>query len=167
MMYDARQVANFILDCADERGAGLTNMSVLKHIYFAHGWHLASYSKPLIVNRIEAWEHGPVVRSVYDCFKVHGSGIITSRAMMIDWETGEELVANGNFSPDTKDLIKSIVTHYLRFGAFQLSDLTHVRDGPWDKIWNARDGKVRLNMEISNESIRQHFIQQGKTATLQ
>ncbi|WP_292636368.1 Panacea domain-containing protein [Novosphingobium sp.] len=166
-MHDARQVANFLLDCAEERGVKLTNMSVLKHIYFAHGWHLASYGQPLISNRIEAWEYGPVVRAVYDAFKTHGSGPISSRAEMTDWETGEVLIAQGNFTPEISNFLKSVLIYYSGFGAFELSDLTHVRGGPWDKVWNALDGKVRLNMAISNESIRKHFVGQGKNASLQ
>lgn len=166
-MYDARQVANFLLDCAQDRGVTLTNMGVLKHIYFAHGWHLASFGKPLISNRIEAWEYGPVIKAVYDNFKVHGAGPVTSRATMMDMHTGEILEARAHFSQDTEKLLRSILAYYSGFGAFELSDLTHVRGGPWDQVWNAGDGKVRLNMEISNESIRLHFIEQGKTATVQ
>jgi len=166
-MHDARSVANFLLDYARERGVPITNMAILKHIYFAHGWHLAAHGQPLITNRIEAWEYGPVVRAVYDSFKVHGAGPITTRATMIDWDTGEIRVARAAFSRDTSNLLRSILTYYSGFGAFELSDLTHVRGGPWDKVWNAGDGKVRLNMEITNESIRAHFIEQGKNATVQ
>lgn len=166
-MYDARQVANYLLDCARDCGVVLTNMSILKHIYFAHGWHLASFDVPLISNRIEAWEYGPVIKVVYDSFKIHGAGPITSRATMMDLDTGEFTEAQADFSVETEKMLRSILRYYSGFGAFELSDLTHIRGGPWDRVWNAGDGKVRLNMEISNESIRRYFIAQGKTATVQ
>lgn len=167
VMYDARQVANFLLDYADVRRVALTNMGVLKHIYFAHGWHLASRGEPLITNRIEAWEHGPVVRAVYDCFKASGSAPITTRASMLDWSTGQLVEARAVFPDETAELLRSILVYYSSYGVFELSDMTHVPDGPWDRVWNAGDGKVRLNMEIPNDSIRNHFIEQGKTATVQ
>lgn len=166
-MHDARQVANFLLDYADERGVVLTNMAVLKHIYFAHGWHLAICSQPLISNRIEAWEHGPVIRSVYDCFKAFGSDAITSRATTIDWETGEVVEARATFSVETQALLHWTLNYYAGYGAFELSAITHEADGPWNRVWNARDGKVRLNMEISNKVIQDHFVHQLKTASVQ
>ena len=166
-MHDAREIANFLLDYADERGVALTNMAVLKHIYFAHGWHLASCGLALVSNRIEAWEHGPVIRSVYDCFKSHGSMSITSRATMVDWSTGEIVEARAALSEETKGLLRSTLDYYAGYGAFELSAITHEPGGPWDRVWNARDGKVRLNMEISNKAIHDYFAGQSKTASIQ
>ena len=166
-MHDARQVANFLLDYADARSVALTNMAVLKHIYFAHGWHLASRRLPLISNRIEAWEHGPVIRSVYDCFKSFGATPVTSRATVVDWESGEIVEARAAFSDETITLLRSTLTYYAGYGAFELSALTHEPGGPWDRVWNARDGKVRLNMEISNRAIHEYFLSQSNTAVKQ
>lgn len=166
-MHDAREVANFLLNYAEKRGVALTNMAVLKHIYFAHGWHLASCEAPLVSNRIEAWEHGPVIRAVYDCFKSHGSMPVTSRATTIDWSTGEIVEAHATFSDETTRLLRSTLDYYASYGAFELSALTHEPGGPWDRVWNARDGKVRLNMEISNKAIRDYFVSQATTGSIQ
>jgi uncharacterized phage-associated protein len=85
----------------------------------------------------------------------------------MDLDTGEFTEAQADFSVETEKMLRSILRYYSGFGAFELSDLTHIRGGPWDRVWNAGDGKVRLNMEISNDSIRRYFIAQGKTATVQ
>ncbi|WP_165323548.1 type II toxin-antitoxin system antitoxin SocA domain-containing protein [Rhizorhabdus phycosphaerae] len=166
-MYDARAVANFLLDCADNCHKPLTNMELLKHIYYAHGWHLASEDKPLISNRIEAWEHGPVIRAVYDAFKVFGSSPITSRARIVDWATGEERIAEGIFSRETASLLQATLTYYAGYGAFELSALTHEPGGPWHRVWHRADGRVRMNMEITNELIKAHFLASSKTANVQ
>jgi uncharacterized phage-associated protein len=166
-MHDARPVANFLLDYADERGVTLTNMALLKHIYFAHGWHLASHGTPLVSNRFEAWEHGPVIRTVYDCFKKFDAGPITSRATTIDWETGEIAEAQAEFCAETADLLRATLDYYAGYGAFELSAITHEPGGPWDKVRNAGDGKVRLNMEISTKAIHDHFVEQSKIASIQ
>ncbi|GFZ79629.1 MULTISPECIES: Panacea domain-containing protein [Sphingobium] len=166
-MYDARAIANFMLDYADERRVALTNMAVLKHIYFAHGWHLAACGKPLISNRIEAWQYGPVIRAVYDCFKEFDARPITSRAYLTDWETGEVVAARADFGVDTIALLKATLDYYSGFGAYELSELTHMPGGPWDQVWNAGDGKVRLNMEISNQAIHDYFIKEAKSASIQ
>ena len=64
--HDARAVANFLLDAADTHNITLSITSLLKIIYFAQGWHLAKYNRPLIGQSFEAWEFGPVIRVVYD-----------------------------------------------------------------------------------------------------
>lgn len=166
-MFDGREVANFLLDYADERRVPLTNMAVLKHIYFAHGWHLASRGEPLVSNRIEAWQHGPVIRAVYDCFKHFDAEPITSRATVIDWETGEISEARAEFGEDTIALLRSTLDYYAGYGAFELSEMSHAPGGPWDSVWNARDGKVRLNMEISNSTIHDYFVNQAKSGSIQ
>lgn len=166
-MHDARQVANFLLDYADEQGVTLTNMALLKHIYFAHGWHLASRSAALVSNRFEAWEHGPVIRTVYECFKKYDAAPITSRATIVDWETGEVREARADFCAETAALLRATLDYYAGYGAFELSAITHEPGGPWDRVRNAGDGKVRLNMEISTRAIYDHFVGQSRFASLQ
>ena len=58
MTYDARQIANWFVNRAarDEKV-----MSMLKLTYFAHGWNLETKETPLFSNRVEAWQHGPVI----------------------------------------------------------------------------------------------------------
>jgi len=41
MAYDARGIANYLLDYADSKRQSVTTMSLLKILYFAHAWHLA------------------------------------------------------------------------------------------------------------------------------
>ena len=51
-----------------EEPEGLTHMRLQKLLYYAQGWHLAAFGRPLFVGRIEAWKHGPVVKEVYPRF---------------------------------------------------------------------------------------------------
>jgi uncharacterized phage-associated protein len=158
-MHDARGIANFILDHADASRCPLTNLALLKHIYFCHGWHLAKHGTPLVKNRFEAWEHGPVIRAVYDAFKHHGAKPITTRSTSIDWSTGEITTVRPQLDTETQRLIESTFAYYSGYGAFELSELTHTSDGPWYAVWHRRDRQVVLNMEIKAEAIMQHFRQ--------
>lgn len=166
-MHDARAVANFLLDRADEMNVALTNMEILKHIYFAHGWHLVAFGKPLITNRIEAWQYGPVIRAVYDSFKNFDSAPITSRATLTDWATGEVVIAESDLTEGAEVLITSTLAYYSGYRAFELSEMTHAPGGAWDRVWNAGDGRVRMNMEITNSMIRNDFERQASEATRQ
>jgi len=89
MSCDARGVANFLLDIADDRQRPITHLWLQKAIFFSHGWHLALKSEPLIKDPTEAWKMGPVYRSVYRCFKASGDEHINNRAEGLDLTTGE------------------------------------------------------------------------------
>jgi len=159
MAHDARAVANFILDYAETQGRRLTDMALLKILYFAHGWHLAQTGSPLIRNEFEAWKHGPVVRVVYECFRDHGEDPINSRATRFEPQTGRREIVGYSFSDFESALIKDIFDAYGSLGALRLSDLTHEPGSPWDMIWNAPDGRVTLGMRIPNAAIREHFVE--------
>jgi len=158
MSYDAREIANFYLDHADSRGMQMTIMSLLKVIYFAHGWHLARYGKPLVKNRFEAWQHGPVVRAVYESFKEVGKSPIRERATRFDPLTATHSAVNYEFTPEEGSFLREIFDAYGHLHAFRLSDLTHEPGSPWDHLWNETSGLTHPGMRISDESIRNHFM---------
>ena len=54
----------------------ITQIKLQKLIYFAHGFYLAIREKPLVKEKIEAWQFGPVITSVYHKFKDWGSNPI-------------------------------------------------------------------------------------------
>ena len=158
MPHDAREIANFFLDHADARGVSITNMSLLKLIYFAHGWHLARYGRPLVSNRFEAWPRGPVVRAVYECFQDAGDGPIRERATRFDPLTATRVPADYLLHAKEEDFLRQIFDAYGHLHAFRLSDLTHEPGSPWDQLWNDVGGATNPGMRITDESIRAHFM---------
>jgi uncharacterized phage-associated protein len=71
--YRALDVAVFILHRTDrEGGADVTPLKLQKLLYYAQAWSLALDDRPLFVDTIEAWEHGPVVPAVYHRFSSYG-----------------------------------------------------------------------------------------------
>ena len=56
------------------RGDLMTNLRLQKLLYFAQGWHLARFGRPLFDASIEAWPYGPVVPEVYRAYKEYGAG---------------------------------------------------------------------------------------------
>ncbi len=164
MTYDARQVANFFLDLADERGTPLTIMSLLKLLYYAHGWYLAEHNQPLINNRFEAWENGPVVRVVYRQFRDNGAMPIQNRAFFFDPVNRQKETAQHDFSNEVTSFLAAIFEEYAQHHAFTLSDMTHESGGPWDKAWNDKSGTVNPGMVISNEDIKQYFRRRASSS---
>jgi uncharacterized phage-associated protein len=86
-MYDARQVANCLLDIADSQNCPVTHLALQKIIYFAHGLSYARLGQPLLLNKIEAWKRGPVVRELYFAFNSYGERPINGRASLIDLQS--------------------------------------------------------------------------------
>lgn len=74
----AEQVANWFLahnayqSKDDEYIDPITHLKLQKLLYYAQGTHLAISGVPLFDENILAWEHGSVVREVYD--KYHEKG---------------------------------------------------------------------------------------------
>jgi len=155
--YDARAVANLLLDLADERRVSLTQMSVLKIIYFAHGWYLATKDRPLCSQPFEAWEHGPVVKVVRDAFKDSKKAYINKRATRLILNTGEFVEVVPEFTADDRSFVTNIFDAYYVYDAWQLSDITHEHGSPWDLLWNAHQPFGRLALRIKDEDIQAHF----------
>lgn len=100
-MVRARDVAAYLISEKCPTG----RVQVQKLLYYAQGWSLAWTGKPLFDDPIEAWEKGPVVRSVYsgdeDCVpSPHAETLDSEAKMIVDsvWDfygqyCGSELIA--------------------------------------------------------------------------
>lgn len=143
MTYDARQIANWFIERAARDGRVLSIMSLLKLAYISHGWHLEMQGKPLFLNRIEAWQHGPVIPDVYRTLRTQG--------------VAQSQIASG-FPPPTDpsdtDFLEQIYKIYGHMSPFKLSELTHVSGGPWEtaRKWGG------WYAEIPNDLIQSHYV---------
>lgn len=163
-MHDARGVANYFLDRARDRGVDLTVMTLLKVLYFAHGWHLAKYGKPLVGQPFEAWTHGPVVRVVYDQLKRYGARPVSERLKSFDTKICGYLDAPRDFNGETAQFLNNIFDYYARFHAFELSDLTHEPGSPWDVVWQAAETRAVPGMIIPDSLIIEWFKGESRRA---
>ncbi|MFN2099003.1 Panacea domain-containing protein [Altererythrobacter sp. MF3-039] len=156
--YDARAVANLMLERLWEIGSSATQMQLYKMVYFAHGWHLASDRGPLVQQQFEAWDYGPVVRILRDAFKCFGKREITQKAERLDIFTGELTDVEPVSDPDEIAFIQNIVDAYHRYDGWHLSEITHEEGSPWDEIWNSREPVGKLALRIDDEAICSYFV---------
>jgi uncharacterized phage-associated protein len=166
--YSSKAIANSFLDIAKEKKSGISPMKMQKLIYFAHGWHLVIFNKPLIKERVEAWQFGPVIPGIYHEFKSYGRGNITDYAC--DFNFTGDTITLGNLSFDTpkidqddkdvKALLGKIWEVYGKLGAFQLSNMTHATGSPWDQVWN-KEGGDRPGTDIDDNIIKVHFAEKA------
>ncbi|MEH2531079.1 putative phage-associated protein [Bradyrhizobium sp. AZCC 1588] len=152
MAHDGRAIANFVLDECDKQGVEVTNLSLQKIVYFCHVWSLIELKAPLVAQRFEAWEFGPVLPYLYREFKGFDRSPIRSRAKRIDVLTGQSQVVSYKFDGSTADILTKIIAFYSRLRPGDLVELTHAQGGPWYKVWNHR-GSVNPGMKIADEEI--------------
>lgn len=157
-MYDVRDVANFTLDYADSRSLDISNLSLQKLLYFIHGWFYSIFDEPLIKNKFEAWQYGPVQRVLYDQFKTfRDRPIKNARATYIDPTTGQSFVKPAKIRDDHAEIIRAVLQKYERYSAGELVNESHAEDSPWEYVWQQAEDTVYPGMKIPDALILDHF----------
>tara|TARA_R110002110_G_scaffold37601_5_gene124047 strand:- start:2838 stop:3344 length:507 start_codon:yes stop_codon:yes gene_type:complete len=157
MTYTPQHIANFFLEKADSAGAPITQLKLLKLVYIAYGWHLALKNDRLFDEPIEAWQHGPVVPSIYHEFKHFGKRPITARSLEADLD-GDELCLTVPEVPETdastRFVLEKVWAAYRKFSGWDLRNKTHEEGSPWEKVF--KDGERGIIMD--DNDIRDHYI---------
>lgn len=160
MRHDSRAVANYFLRKANEAGRGLTPMQAIKLVYFAHGWSLGIYGKPLIDDEVEAWDYGPVIRPVYDAFKRFGNQPIAELAK--EWHILDggltDRPIDTKFDPAETALLDKVWDIYGTLRGFQLSQITHRPGSPWASVYHEHG----RNSVIPDSVISAYFNELGE-----
>ncbi len=142
-MLTCHDVAKYFLAQADEEiGDLISNLKLQKLVYYAQGFYLALYGKPLFQEAIEAWPHGPVIPELYHTYKVYKSNAIPSPTD-VDFS---------KYDQDTKDFLDEIYSVFGQFSAWKLRNMTH-EEPPW--IEASDDSGI-----ISHASLQQYFSTQ-------
>jgi len=138
-MTKLESVAVYFLSLSEpEAGDFISNLKLQKLVYYAQGFHLAMYDAPLFEDEIKAWEHGPVVPSLYHKYKEHGSKAIDI----------SEKISFTQLAKEEKELVGEVYKVYGQFSAWKLRNLTH-GEAPWKDT-----GK---NEVISHELMKRFF----------
>lgn len=140
-MTQVGQVAKYILALSSpEIGDIISNMKLQKLLYYAQGLYLAKYGEPLFEDEIEAWDYGPVVKSVYHDYKSFGAGAIFIPLA----DRGKGL---------SKRVRKLLSAVYIALGQYSASKLMHMThsEAPWKQTYTSKT-KV-----ISVDSMRNFF----------
>lgn len=141
--------ANYFIKIANENKKNITNKKLQKLLYYAQAWYLVFYNKTLFKDRIEAWVHGPAIRSVYRHFKSFGY-------QPIQKDVREDIFQNGLLSKNEKDLLDEIWNIYGKHDAFYLERLTHNED-PWIEAREGIESCESSSIEITVDSMKTYY----------
>ena len=140
-MLSAHTVADYFLaKVAIEEGELISNLKLQKLLYYAQGFHLALYGDSLFKENLEAWNHGPVVREIYNRFKEYGASPLP-RPDDFDGQKYDDALSA--FLDEVYDV-------YGQFSAWKLREMTH-EETPW------KDAYARNRGVISHDSMREYF----------
>ncbi|MFN9322407.1 MAG: Panacea domain-containing protein [Holosporales bacterium] len=147
-MIAASSIARYFLTFSvPEQESGITNLKLQKLLYYAQGLHLGTQKQPLFEDTMEAWRHGPVVPSVYQDYKHHGSGFIPRPDDVLETELPGHV----------RDLLNSVYAVYGQYEAWKLAEMTH-NEAPWreavNRAFNAPLSLAVMEDFFATESLR-------------
>lgn len=144
----ALDVAEYFLYLAGEDFAAtepMTHLKLQKLVYYAQGFSLALRGVPLFDEPILAWQHGPVVREVFDTYRRYGRGPIP----LSQDQTASDL------DSESRGIIEHVYGAYGHHRAWTLREMTHV-EAPY--LNAPRNGVIERDM------LREFFKRQLQVA---
>ncbi|MSU55302.1 MAG: DUF4065 domain-containing protein [Candidatus Taylorbacteria bacterium] len=146
---NALMVADYILLKAKQEGKPITNKKLQKLLYYTQAWSAALQNKKLFDDRIEAWIHGPAVKSVYLAYKEFGAEPIVKNVT-------SEMVKG--LPKEATSIIDQVWSIYSKYDAPYLEYLTHSEE-PWQKARQGLEPHIVSENEITFESMRNFYKQ--------
>lgn len=137
-----KDVAKYFLTLVDDDAGDLiSNLKLQKLVYYAQGFSLALFGKPLFGETIEAWMHGPVIPVLYREYNACGGDPIPH-------PEGFNL---GLVDTETAELLDEVYEVFGQFSAWKLRNMTHA-EPPWKDVY-----VPGASAEITRESMEEYF----------
>jgi len=132
-MIKAKHVANYLLGLSDpDVGDIMSHLKLQKLVYYCQGFHLALYDKAFFADRIYAWEHGPVIKSLWHEYKDYGPEAIPK----------PNITYKSFFDKKQQELMGEVYEVFGQFSAWKLRNLSH-SEPPWKET--AKDSVITHN----------------------
>lgn len=119
-------------------------MQLQKLVYLCHGWVLGGTGEALIMDRIEAWDYGPVIPNLYHHYKKYKGNAIKEEGMDHSNRIKEGI---------TSFLIDEVLKKYGNNDGISLSSITHEEGSPWDMTIR----KHGLGAVIQNDVMEKYY----------
>lgn len=120
-MVSVLDVAKLLISWQSVEESDLSNLKLQKILWYCQGFYSALTDKALFDDDIQAWEHGPVVASVYHEFKEYGRNSI---------ELAVDTSIEDKFSEEQLDIIAEVNEVFGKYSAWKLRNMTH-EEKPW------------------------------------
>lgn len=158
LVYSSLLIADYLLAYQKRP---YTAYQVQKLTYICHGWTLAHLKTPLIKDIVEAWEHGPVIPTLYYTFLysvpnpiTHLSYCNTPLDSKNDLDKWKEFVKTEiSDESDVATIIHNVLDAYGELNSNQLYSITHRKNSPWKSHYD----KDKPHAEIPNPTTEEYY----------
>lgn len=147
---DAIDVSNYVIQYLKNHGQKINHLKLQKLLYYIEAWNMVFLNEPIFADRIEAWQHGPVIRSVWDHFKQY--------SILYD-ELPLCKTCTCGMSDEQRDIVNDVLDEYGDKTGYYLENLTHSEE-PWQKA------RKTFNQIIDKQFMKQYYgarLNVGKT----
>jgi len=127
MLYNAMEIADYIINRCYEENKPVSNLQLQKILYFVWVDYYRQTGKTLFGDSICAWQFGPVVPEVYYEYCAYGG-----RPINIRCET--------EITQEDALIIQNIIAEYIDIPVNVLVDRTHKKGSAWDMVYQGGNG---------------------------
>jgi len=149
----ALDVGKYFIHLANQDKKVITNKKLQKLVYYSQAWSLVLNDKKLFKDHIEAWVHGPAVRSLYVQYKNFGFNPIVEEVDM----------SSVKLSKGDKELLDEIWKVYGKLDAGYLEMLTHY-EKPWQDARNGLQSYENSENEITPKAMKSFYSEKLEKA---
>lgn len=150
----ALDIGRYFIYLSNKEKRVITNKKLQKLVYYAQAWSLVLNNRKLFNEPIEAWVHGPAVKSLYIRYKEFGFNLIQE-------EVKETSIKN--ISRRTKELLDEVWKIYGKLDAGYLEMLTH-SEKPWQDARAGLQGFENSEVEISRKTMKKYYSEKLRDA---
>jgi len=144
-------IANYFLWRAKKEGVkDITPLKLVKLVYFTYAWYYAVYDQKLFAEKIEAWQYGPVVPSIYHEFKSFGNNPIDRYAINYDPKEGITRPIITREEDEIIYTVNAVWKSYRNMDGWSLSKITHEgSNSPWKSAYiQGENNEIDLNLML-------------------
>lgn len=153
-MFSPSHVSNNILRRAFNDDIAVSPMKLQRLLYFVASEYAKITGSPLLGESFQAWQYGPVVRSVYDEFHSFGGGSIRKFAKDAQ---GKSYRVNEKHNPALTYAIDRVWQKASNRSPVDLSRVTHLPESAWSKAYEKQE--YIDDNELARDNTYAHALQ--------
>jgi uncharacterized phage-associated protein len=159
--YSAITVANWFIDRNQEDRFDLTHLKIQQLLYYAQGYYLVHFDKPLLEDNIEVWKYGPVIQSIYLSLRFYKDSLqIVDKIKGYNVENGQYIITISTIDDNdiqTQEFLLDFWQLYGKYNDGTLVNETQQTGTPWDQVNKAFIEGATCNNIIPIKLLKQYF----------
>ena len=173
MCYTAIAVANYFIKKSLDGKVPITHMHLQKMLFLAHAFYFKHYGNPLISDPFVAWQHGPVIETLYHELKKYGNEEITDLIITLKPldKTEEKSVFPYRVVTPFVNMKDTNIVNYLdsvwdsiaRVDTWRLRSFSHQKGGAWYKTVGELEKPDGGKVDPSNDEEVRKFLPRNLT----